>query len=144
MITVASLWRHPIKSHGREALDRVTLIAGQTMPWDRHWAVTHEKTKFDAANPEWVMCRNFMIGALTPLLAGLWASLDEDAGLMTLDDFARLAAEEAAAGDGFSPTFMSDPDVYICYLPTANPYHELTVHGKFERPGPLMVGIRLP
>ena len=29
----------------------------------------------------------------------------EDAGLMTLDDFARLAAEEAAAGDGFSPTF---------------------------------------
>ena len=39
---------------------------------------------------------------------------------------------------------LSDPDLYICYLPTANPYHELTVHGKFERPGPLMVGIRLP
>ena len=29
---VSSLWRHPIKSHGRESLDAVTLIAGQTMP----------------------------------------------------------------------------------------------------------------
>lgn len=79
MTTVAALWRHPIKSHGREALETVTLTKGQTMPWDRHWAVTHEKTKFSAANPQWVMCRNFMIGALVPTLAGIWARLDEDA-----------------------------------------------------------------
>ena len=84
MATVASLWRHPIKSHGREALDSASLMAGQTMPWDRHWAVTHEKTKFDASNPDWVMCRNFMIGNLTPDLAGIWASFDEKAGVMTL------------------------------------------------------------
>jgi len=82
--SVATLWRYPIKSHGRETLNRVTLTAGQTMPWDRHWAVTHEKTKFDTTNPEWVMCRNFMIGALTPSLAGIWAQLDEDAGTITL------------------------------------------------------------
>lgn len=84
MGTVANLWRHPIKSHGREALDRVTLTAGQTMPWDRHWAVAHEKSKFDPANPKWVMCRNFMIGVVLPDIAGVWAELDEDAGLLTL------------------------------------------------------------
>lgn len=78
MAHVAALWRHPIKSHGREALDAVTLTAGQTMPWDRHWAVTHERSKFDHENPAWAMCRNFMIGASTPGLAGIWATLDED------------------------------------------------------------------
>ena len=80
--SVAELWRHPIKSHGREALTQVEFTAGKCMPWDRHWAVTHEKTKFDGSG--WVMCRNFMIGALTPSLAGIWASLDEATGLITL------------------------------------------------------------
>jgi uncharacterized protein YcbX len=85
MIHVAGLWRHPIKSHGREALDEVTLVAGQTMPWDRHWAVTHDQSKFDPAAPAWVMCRNFMIGASSPNLAGIWAKLDEATGLLTLN-----------------------------------------------------------
>ncbi len=84
MATVAALWRHPIKSHGREPLERVTLTEGQTLPWDRHWAVTHDKTKLDPANPEWVMCRNFVIGASNPKVAGTWATLDEASGKVTL------------------------------------------------------------
>jgi uncharacterized protein len=84
MATVAALWRHPIKSHGREALDQVTLVAGQTMPWDRVWAVTHEITKLDRAVPEWLPCQNFMIGTRTPALAGLWARLDESARTVAL------------------------------------------------------------
>lgn len=84
MISVAALWRHPIKSHGREALDSVTLTEGQTMPWDRHWAVTHEDSKWDADDPRWIMCRNFMIGVATPGLAGIWAQLDEATGTITL------------------------------------------------------------
>ncbi|SEW47400.1 hypothetical protein SAMN04488515_3605 [Cognatiyoonia koreensis] len=84
MITVASLWRHPIKSHGREALESVTLLQGQTMPFDRHWAVTHEKTHFDSADPKWEKCRNFMIGTLVPGLAGIWARLDDATNVMEL------------------------------------------------------------
>lgn len=84
MAHVATLWRHPIKSHGREQLEQVTLIEGQTMPWDRHWAVTHEASKFDAGDPRWVMCRNFMIGVATPGLAGIWAELDEATATVTL------------------------------------------------------------
>ena len=84
MATVASLWRHPIKSHGREALESVTLTKGRTFPWDRHWAVTHGKTKFSAADPGWVSCRNFMIGTVLPRLAGLWATLDEATVTITL------------------------------------------------------------
>ncbi len=84
MGSVANLWRHPIKSHGREALETVRLSAGKTMPWDRHWAVTHEASKFDVDNPEWVMCRNFMIATSTPDLAGIWAELDETSATLTL------------------------------------------------------------
>lgn len=84
MIHVTALWRHPIKSHGREALAFVDLIAGQAMPWDRRWAVTHPDCKFAADDPAWVMCRNFMIGTLTPSLAGIWATLDEAANSVTL------------------------------------------------------------
>ena len=84
MAGVAELWRHPIKSHGREALTTADLSQGQTMPWDRHWAVTHEATKFQADDPKWVMCRNFMIGVATPGLAGIWAAFDEATGQITL------------------------------------------------------------
>ena len=84
MGSVTSLWRYPIKSHGREALASIDLSAGQTIPWDRHWAVTHADTKFDDNNPAWVMCRNFMIGAATPDLAGIWAQLDEATQTVTL------------------------------------------------------------
>ena len=76
-MTVTALWRHPIKSHGREALERVTLTKGKTMPWDRVWAVTHEATKFDHDAPTWAQYHNFIIGSRTPSVAGIWAKLDE-------------------------------------------------------------------
>ena len=82
MGTVAELWRHPIKSHGREALNSVTFSKGKCMPWDRHWAVTHDATKFDGTG--WAHCRNFMIGARTPALAGIWAEFDEATETITL------------------------------------------------------------
>ncbi len=81
---VHALYRYPIKSHGRERIDAVALTEGRTMPWDRVWAVIHEASKFDATAPAWAHCRNFMIGARTPGLAGIWATLDEAARQVTL------------------------------------------------------------
>ena len=82
MTKVADLWRYPIKSHGRETLRSVALVAGQAMPWDRYWAVTHDLTKHDGRT--WSSCRNFMIGARTPQLAGIWAAFDEDTASICL------------------------------------------------------------
>lgn len=84
MMNVAKLYRHPIKSHGREAIETVDLTKGKTMPWDRTWAVTHAASKFDTDAPEWVVCRNFMIGSRAPGLVGIWATLDEAARRITL------------------------------------------------------------
>lgn len=84
MPRVSALWRYPIKSHGREAIESIMLEVGKTIPWDRHWAVTHTQSKFNPANPAWAGCRNFMIGSMNPGLAGLWATLDEGTQTVTL------------------------------------------------------------
>jgi uncharacterized protein YcbX len=78
---VVRLWRHPIKSHGREALDTVTLIPGQTMPGDRVWAIAHEASKADGS--EWASCTNFSRGAKAPALMAI-ASRMVDAETVTL------------------------------------------------------------
>ncbi len=49
MIKVVEIWRHPIKSHGREALNTVAVTAGQTLPLDRAWAVAHDQTDADGS-----------------------------------------------------------------------------------------------
>ncbi|GAA6208735.1 MOSC domain-containing protein [Cognatishimia sp. WU-CL00825] len=81
-VAVAALWRHPIKAHGREALQRVALQAGKCMPWDRHWAVTHDATRADGS--EWARCINFSRGASSPRLMAMTAKLDEATGRVTL------------------------------------------------------------
>lgn len=78
------IYRHPIKSHGREELARVTLAAGGTLPWDRHWAVTHGASKWDAAQPAWADCVNFIIGAKVPALVAINARLDDATARVTL------------------------------------------------------------
>ena len=80
---VAALWRHPIKSHGRETLQGVTLTAGQTMPWDRRWAVAHEASKADGSR--WVPCANFSRGAKAPGLMAITATSDETLNTVTLN-----------------------------------------------------------
>ena len=74
--TVSNLWRHPIKSHGREALSQVTVIPGQTMPGDRVWAVAHEAAKTDGS--DWAPCSNFSRVAKAPELAAISAELLEE------------------------------------------------------------------
>ena len=78
---VAALWRHPIKSHGREALTTVTLIAGQTMPWDRRWAVTSGASAYRGG---WDHCQAFMIGTRNPALAAIRATLDTETATVHL------------------------------------------------------------
>jgi len=80
--TVTDIWRYPLKSHGREALDAVTMIAGQTMPGDRVWAVAHEASKADGS--AWAPCANFTRGAKAPALMAIDAQLDDASGVLTL------------------------------------------------------------
>ena len=78
---LAHVFRHPIKSHGREALDRVTLEAGRCLPFDRHWAVAHDAARLE---PGWNDCVHFSRGAKAPSLQGIAARLDTDTATLTL------------------------------------------------------------
>lgn len=63
---VAHIFRHPIKAIGREEVNEVELIAGQTLPGDRLWAVAHEAAKLE--ENAWNRCVNFIRGASSPSL----------------------------------------------------------------------------
>ncbi|WP_170765003.1 MOSC domain-containing protein [Ruegeria lacuscaerulensis] len=78
---VTHLWRHPIKSHGREAIQTVTLNPGQTMPGDRVWAVAHEASTADGS--EWVPCANFSRGSKAPQLMAISTRMDGDTMTLT-------------------------------------------------------------
>ncbi|WP_299288456.1 MOSC N-terminal beta barrel domain-containing protein [uncultured Tateyamaria sp.] len=79
---VTTLWRHPIKSHGREQIDSVALVAGQSMPWDRVWAVAHEAAKAEPG--VWAQCAHFSRVSKAPGLMAITAKLNEATGKLTL------------------------------------------------------------
>lgn len=66
---VASLWRYPIKAVGREDIGSVDLIAGQTLPGDRQWAVAHEASV--AEDGAWSRCGQFLRAASSPALMAI-------------------------------------------------------------------------
>ena len=79
---VTEIWRHPIKSHGREPLEAVTLEAGRALPGDRVWAVAHERS--DADGSAWVSCAHFCRVAKIPALMAIRSDSDLDARRVTL------------------------------------------------------------
>jgi uncharacterized protein YcbX len=96
---VAALWRHPIKAHGREPVDRATLNEGQTFPGDRRWAVAHAQAR--TTGGEWAPCANFSRAAKAPALMAITAQTDEATGRLTLrhPDLWDLTLDPATQGD---------------------------------------------
>ena len=89
---LAQIWRHPIKGVGAEALDRIELTPGHTLPLDRHWAIAQEGTAFDEANPAWIPCRNFIRGAKSASLMAVMAQVDGDALTLSHPDLSTISA----------------------------------------------------
>lgn len=109
MARLAALYRHPVKSLGEESVEAATLTVGQPIPWDRVWAVAHDRSAFNPAEPEWVKSRNFVVQTMTPKLAQITCAYDEAAGVLTLShpDLGEVAADPdedpAALGDWIAP-----------------------------------------
>ncbi|MFZ1725340.1 MAG: MOSC domain-containing protein [Albidovulum sp.] len=80
---LTAIYRHPLKSHGREALETVALAAGREIPWDRHWAVAHDAAKLTEG--AWNPCANFSHGSKAPGLMAINARLDEAEARLTLN-----------------------------------------------------------
>ena len=97
---VAQIWRHPIKSLGAEQIREVALEAGRTMPWDRVWALAHEKTRFEFDTPEWAPCQSFLRGSIAPQFAAISArSLSDERLCLTHPKLGEVTLDPAEEVD---------------------------------------------
>ncbi|KNG92301.1 MOSC domain-containing protein [Pseudaestuariivita atlantica] len=96
---VDSLWRYPVKAHGRERIGAADLTPGQCLPWDRTWAVAHEDSTADGS--DWARCSNFMRAAKAPGLQAMTCILDEASETVTFDhpDLGSLTAHPERDAD---------------------------------------------
>lgn len=108
---VARIMRHPIKGHGREDLAATTLTPGQSLPHDRRWAVALDTARLVEG---WNPCVNFARGAKTAALMAINATLDEDAGRITL-------RHPDLPDHGFRPDDPADLPGFLRWLAPLNP-----------------------
>ncbi|MDJ1006745.1 MAG: MOSC domain-containing protein [Paracoccaceae bacterium] len=81
-LSLGSIWRHPLKAIGREEVDGADLTPGAWLPFDRVWAVAHDRARLDGG---WGVKANFLRGVTEPKLMAATATLAADGERLTLD-----------------------------------------------------------
>jgi uncharacterized protein YcbX len=82
--TVAALFRYPVKGLSPEALDRVRLSPGRSLPEDRRFALALPSTRFDPENPQWLPKTRFAMLMRDEKLAELATRFDADTSELTI------------------------------------------------------------
>lgn len=83
-MTLTELYRHPVKSLGEEALDKVVLSPGAPMPHDRVWAIAHGETALSDGAKSWAAPRNFVNQTHVPRLVQTTCAFDDATGTLSL------------------------------------------------------------
>ena len=73
---IEQLYRYPVKGLTAEALEEVRVEPGQTLPWDRAFALAQGTAPFDPDNPGWLQKTHFMCLMANARAASLKASFD--------------------------------------------------------------------
>lgn len=92
---VAALFRYPVKGLSAEPMQHVVLVAGETMPFDRAWAIENGPGRFDPAQPRHLPKINFLMLMRNERLASLETRVDEASGVLTI----LRAGRQVARGD---------------------------------------------
>ena len=92
---ITGLYRYPVKGLTPEALQRVALGVGQTLPSDRRYAIENGPSGFDPAAPSWMPKSVFLMLMRNERLAGFRAHFEEKTQLLTI----RRDGEVVARGD---------------------------------------------
>jgi len=92
---VQSLYRYPVKGLSPQALPRVMLAPGETLPADRLYAVENGPCGFDPAAPAYFPKIRFLMLMRNERLAALRTDYDEQSHTLSI----RLEGREAARGD---------------------------------------------
>ena len=101
MPTVAALYRYPVKGLSPEPLARVTLAAGETVPFDRAYAIENGRSPFDPAAPRTIPKAYFLMLMKNERLAELKTHFDEhDHRLTIAKDGAVVVADRLDTATG--------------------------------------------
>lgn len=82
--TVDSIYRYPVKGLTPEKMDSVTLAPGETLPFDRAFAIENGPGRFDPANPRHLPKITFLMLMRDERLAALDARFDDTTQTLTI------------------------------------------------------------
>lgn len=91
--SVAAVYRYPVKGLTAEPLARVALTAGQTLPFDRAYAIENGPGPFDPAAPAHLPKIHFVMLMRNEQLARLRSRFDEASHTLTLTQGGQVAAQ---------------------------------------------------
>ena len=92
---VRAIFRYPVKGLSAEALDRVTAEAGESLPFDRVWAIENGPGRFDPEQPKHLPKIHFLMLMRNERLAALETRFDEASQTLTI----LRAGKQVARGD---------------------------------------------
>jgi uncharacterized protein len=92
---VDSIYRYPVKGLTPERIDRVTLTPGETLPFDRAFAIENGPGRFDPENPRHLPKVSFLMLMRDERLASLDSRFDDETQILTIF----RAGKQVARGD---------------------------------------------
>jgi uncharacterized protein YcbX len=85
MSTITHLYRYPFKGMNPEALQRVSLQAGEAIRLDRHFALAHGTTEFNPDAPQHLSKTHFLMLMKNERLAALHSVYDDNTGVLRIE-----------------------------------------------------------
>jgi uncharacterized protein YcbX len=79
-----AIYRYPVKGLTPEALERAALAPGDTLPFDRAYAIEHAGGRFEEASPRHLPKTNFLMLMRNERLATLRSKFEDDTETLTL------------------------------------------------------------
>lgn len=114
-ITLAQIYRYPVKGLSPEPLDRVALRPGEGLPQDRRFALGLGTTRFDPAAPAWMPKTKFLMLMKNERLARLRTRFVDGAGILSIEaeserriDADLASASGRAAVEDFFAAYMGE------------------------------------
>jgi len=89
-ITIAAIYRYPVKGLSPEPLRSVALAPGQCLPHDRRFAIALPTTRFDPERPEWLAKTHFAMLMRDETLAQLHTRFDAGRGELEIERDGRV------------------------------------------------------
>lgn len=115
MAEIVSIYRYPVKGLSPEPLGRVRVAAGETLPFDRAWAIENGQSTFDPAAPKHLPKIAFLMLMRNERLAALQTAFDAASRTLTVRRAGDVVAEgclETEAGraalEAFFDTYEAD------------------------------------